>query len=125
QKATLPPEPPAGLLNCWKGTAPLVSTVDMGAPRFAWNEIPLSEEFADTRTIELQIGPIDKPILHSPSVVNVGNPHAIFWVDDVNAYDLAKVGPLLEYHPLFPERANISVAAVKSRAHIVGRTVEG
>ena len=58
-------------------------TVDMGAPRFAWNEIPLAEEFRDTRAIELQIGPIDKPILHSPSVVSMGNPHAIFWVDDV------------------------------------------
>ena len=61
----------------------------MGRPRFAWNEIPLAEEFRDTRAIELQIGPIDKPILHSPSAVNMGNPHAVFWVDDVNAYDLA------------------------------------
>ena len=90
----------------------------MGAPRFAWNEIPLAEEFRDTRAIELQIGPIDKPILHSPSVVSMGNPHAIFWVDDVNAYDLAKIGPLLENHPIFPERANITLCAVEStRAH--------
>ena len=58
-------------------------TVDMGEPRFGWDEIPLAEPFHDTRGIELQIGPIDKPVLHSPSVVNVGNPHAIFWVDDV------------------------------------------
>src|SRR5262245_43561044 len=56
--------------------------VDMGRPRFAWRDIPLSEPFHDTRTIELQIGPIDAPILHSPSVANVGNPHAVFWVDD-------------------------------------------
>ena len=55
----------------------------MGEPRFGWKEIPLAEEFRDTRAIELQIGPIDKPILHSPSVVNMGNPHAVFWVDDV------------------------------------------
>ena len=61
-----------------------------------------AEEFRDTRAIELQIGPIDKPILHSPSVVSMGNPHAIFWVDDVNAYDLAKFGPMLENHPMFP-----------------------
>ena len=117
-------ETKAGLLNCWKGTAPLVSTVDMGKPRFAWNEIPLSEEFRDTRAIELQIGPIDHPILHSPSVVNMGNPHAVFWVDDVNAYDLGKIGPLLENHPMFPERANISLASVKSREHVVVRTWE-
>jgi diaminopimelate epimerase len=117
-------ETSAGLLNCWKGAEPLRSTVDMGKPRFAWNEIPLAEEFRDTRAIELQIGPIDKPILHSPSAVNMGNPHAIFWVDDVAAYDLAKVGSLLEHHPIFPERANISLAAVKSRDHIVLRTWE-
>jgi diaminopimelate epimerase len=117
-------ETPAGLLNTWKGTAPLVSTVDMGAPRFAWNEIPLAEEFADTRCIELQIGPIDAPILHSPSALSMGNPHAIFWVDDVMAYDLAKIGPLLENHPMFPQRANISLCAVTSREHIVVRTWE-
>ena len=62
----------------------------MGVPQFGWRDIPLSEEFRDTRAIELQIGPIEKPVLHSPSVANVGNPHAIFWVDDVSAYDLAK-----------------------------------
>ena len=55
----------------------------MGVPKFGWREIPLAEEFRDTRAIELQIGPIDAPILHSPSVANIGNPHAIFWVDDV------------------------------------------
>ena len=89
-------------------------TVDMGKPRFGWRDIPLAEEFHDTRAIELQIGPIDRPVLHSPSVVNVGNPHAIFWVDDVEAYDLARLGPMLECHPIFPERANISLAHVTS-----------
>jgi diaminopimelate epimerase len=123
-KGTLTFETQAGLLNCWKGETPLVSTVDMGKPRFAWNEIPLAEEFRDTRAIELQIGPIDKPILHSPSAISMGNPHAIFWVDDVEAYDLGKIGPLLENHPLFPERANISLAQIKSREHIVIRTWE-
>src|SRR5262249_53844054 len=109
-KSTLTFETRAGILNCWRGEAPLVSTVDMGTPQLAWNEIPLAEEFRDPRSIELQIGPIDKPILHSPSAVNMGNPHAVFWVDDVNAYDLGKIGPMLEHHPMFPERANISLA---------------
>jgi len=93
-------------------------------PALCWNEIPLAEEFADTRCIELQIGPIDAPILHSPSVLSMGNPHAIFWVRDVAAYDLSKIGPLLENHPIFPERANISLCAVVERAHIVVRTWE-
>ena len=123
-KATLTFETKAGVINCWNGATPLISTVDMGKPRLAWNEIPLAEQFHDTRRIELQIGPIDQPILHSPSVVNMGNPHAIFWVDDVDAYDLGKIGPMLEHHPIFPERANISLAAVKSRDHIVLRTWE-
>ena len=112
------------MLRTWKDAATGLFTVDMGAPRFAWNEIPLAEEFRDTRAIELQIGPIDTPILHSPSAVNMGNPHAIFWVDDVDAYDLAKIGPMLEHHPIFPERANITLCAVKSREHIVIRTWE-
>jgi diaminopimelate epimerase len=114
----------AGILNCWKGERPLIATVDMGAPRFGWQEIPLAEEFRDTRAIELQIGPIDAPILHSPSAVSMGNPHAIFWVDDVAAYDLEKIGPMLENHPIFPERANISLARVATREHIILRTWE-
>jgi diaminopimelate epimerase len=99
-------------------------TVSMGRPRFGWQDIPLAEAFHDTKTIELQIGPIDKPILHSPSVVNVGNPHAVFWVEDVAAYDLARIGPMLEHHPLFPQRANISLAHVTSPSSITLRTWE-
>jgi diaminopimelate epimerase len=117
-------ETQAGLLACFKGDVPLISTVDMGVPRFRWNEIPLAEEFVDTRAIELQIGPIDHPILHSPSAVSMGNPHAVFWVDDVAAYDLGKIGPMLEHHPIFPERANISLAKVAARDHLVVRTWE-
>src|SRR3954454_21808184 len=116
-------ETKAGVLNAWKRPEGLF-TVDMGAPRFRWDEIPLAEQFADTRRIELQIGPIDNPVLHSPSVVNIGNPHAVFWVDDVNAYDLGRFGPFLENHPIFPERANISLAHVKSRQHLVIRPWE-
>jgi diaminopimelate epimerase len=117
-------ETKAGLINCWRGPEPGTFTVDMGRPRFGWREIPLAEEFRDTRGIELQIGPIDKPILHTPSVVNMGNPHAVFWVEDPYVYELEKLGPMLEHHPIFPERANISLAAVKSRQHIVMRTWE-
>lgn len=99
-------------------------SVDMGEPRFAWDQIPLAEPFHDTRAIELQIGPIDAPVLHSPSVVNVGNPHAIFWVEDADAHDLGRLGPLLENHPIFPERANVSLAEVRSRTLIRVRTWE-
>src|SRR5262249_20680855 len=80
--------------------------------------------FPDTRAIELEVGPRDRPILQSPSVVSMGNPHAIFWVEDVNAYDLGTLGPALETHPLFPERANISLAQVVSHTPLVVRAWE-
>jgi diaminopimelate epimerase len=100
-------------------------SVDMGVPKFGWQDIPLSEEFADTRYIELEIGPLGAPILHSPSVASMGNPHAVFWVsDDIWSYDLGRFGPLLENHPLFPERANISIAQVTDKATIIMRTWE-
>ncbi len=101
-----------------------VFTVDMGAPRLRWDEIPLRDPFHDTTGIELQIGPIDAPILHTPSVVNMGNPHAIFWVKDVAAYDLARIGSLLEHHPIFPDRANISLAQIDARDRVVLRVWE-
>src|SRR5256714_843113 len=87
------------------------------------NEIVVVD-LRDTRYIEWRVGPIDKPVLHSPSAVSMGNPHAIFWVDDVNAYDLARFGPLLENHPIFPERANITLAHIVDRDHITIRTWE-
>ena len=100
-------------------------TVDMGTPKFAWYDIPLAEEFADTRKIELQIGPIDAPVLHSPSVMSMGNPQATFWVhDDVWSYALDRFGPMLENHPIFPERANISIAQVVAPDKIILRTWE-
>ncbi len=123
-KDTLTFETTAGLLNCWKADRAGLFTVDMGVPRFRWNEIPLAEEVSDTRAIALQIEPTNAPILHSPSVLNMGNPHAIFWVDDVEAYDLAGIGPMLEHDPIFPERANISLAAVQSPEHLIVRTWE-
>ena len=99
-------------------------TIDQGVPKFGWKDIPLSEAFADTRHIEMQYGPIDHPLIHSPSVVNVGNPHCIFWVDDLDVVDLGRAGPMLENHPLFPERANISFAKVVARDHIILRVWE-
>ena len=116
-------ETDAGVLDV-KVASPASITVDMGKPRFGWKEIPLSEAFHDTRRIELNVGPAGNPIMHSPSVVNIGNPHAVFWVDDPAAIDLARIGPMLEHHPLFPERANISIARIDGRDAITLRTWE-
>ena len=116
-------ETAAGLVSCWSNAADMF-TVDMGLPHWRWDEIPLAKEFPDTRAIELSYGPPDAPLLSSPSVVSMGNPHAIFWVDDPRSYDLATIGPQLEHHPLFPERANITLAATVSRDRIIIRTWE-
>jgi diaminopimelate epimerase len=81
-------------------------TVDMGAPRLDWAQIPLEEEM-DTRGIELQIGPIDDPVLHTPGAVSMGNPHVVFFMDHApNDGFVRGTGSLIEHHPLFPEGVN-------------------
>jgi diaminopimelate epimerase len=120
---TLLLETGAGLLPV-RRVAGETFTVDMGAPRLAWDEIPLRDPFQDTRYIELQIGPIDAPILHTPAAVNMGNPHAVFFVDRFDGLDLTRFGPLLENHPIFPERANISLARVAAPDRIELRVWE-
>ena len=112
-KVTL--ETNAGLLRAFP--APAGVTVDMGQPKFDWEDIPLSERM-DTRNVDVKLGPIEAPVLMGPSAVNVGNPHAIFFVDDVNAYELEKFGPLVEFHPLFPDQTNVELAQVIDQQHI-------
>lgn len=114
----------AGILDAVEHEDGTIS-VDMGEPVFEWSRVPLAEEFHDTSRIELQIGPIDAPILHSPSTVSMGNPHAVFWVDrDPMTFDLDRFGPLLENHPMFPEKANITLAQVTAPDAMTTRTWE-
>ncbi|WP_292959727.1 diaminopimelate epimerase [Novosphingobium sp. UBA1939] len=80
--------------------------VDMGTPRFDWNRIPLAYAM-DTLTM-----PVGWEDLTDPVAVNVGNPHVIFFVPDADAVDLARLGPLIENDPLFPERVNVNVASL-------------
>ena len=92
--------------------------VDMGCPKFNWQDIPLAEQTDDTRFVDIKLGPIDAPVLWGPSAVNVGNPHCVFFVDDAEAQALDKFGPMIENHPIFPDRANVSVAEVRSQHSI-------
>lgn len=103
-----------GRLSAWRVGDNRIA-VDMGEPKFSWRQIPLAEQMDDTRFIDIKLGPIDKPVLWGPSAVNVGNPHCVFFVEDAEAQALDRFGPLVENHPLFPERANVSVAHVTSR----------
>ncbi len=113
----------SGLLSAMR-VSDTMFTVDMGAPKFGWEDIPLSEPFHDTSRFELQIGPIDDPILHTPCAVSMGNPHAVFFVDDPYRFNLEQIGPMLENHPIFPDRANIGLAAVMAPDHIILRVWE-
>ena len=92
-------------------------TVDMGAPRLNWDQVPLAEEM-DTRGIELQVGPIDAPVLHTPGAVSMGNPHVVFFTDRQDDAFVRGSGSLIEHHPLFPEGVNVGFARVIDRGHI-------
>ncbi len=116
-------ETQAGLLDC-RRDGPQRFTVDMGAPGLGWREIPLARDVDDTSAVDLPeagaLGPF--------CAVNMGNPHAVFFVSDAMAVDLSNVGPSLEHNAMFPERANISVAQVMeasdARARILLRVWE-
>jgi diaminopimelate epimerase len=106
----------AGLLPAWGAGTDKDGTrriaVDMGEARTRWDEIPLSTEL-DTAHLPLGSGPLADPV-----GVSMGNPHAVFFVDDAEAIELETHGPRLEHDPLFPERANISAAQVLDAATI-------
>ena len=92
-------------------------TVDMGRPRLDWTQVPLSEDM-DTRGIELQVGPIDAPVLHTPGAVSMGNPHVVFFTDRQDDGFVSGSGSLVEHHPLFPEGVNVGFADVQARDRI-------
>jgi diaminopimelate epimerase len=83
------------------------ATIDMGAPRFGWAEIPLAYAM-DTAAM-----PVGWDGLEQPMAVNVGNPHVVFFVADADAVDLGRIGPEIEQDPLFPERVNVNVASIE------------
>lgn len=86
------------------------ATVDMGEPRFGWDEIPLAYPM-DTACM-----PVGWEDLRRPSAVNVGNPHVVFFVDDAGAIALERLGPLIENDPLFPQRINVNIASIEEGA---------
>lgn len=106
----------AGLLYTERKGEHLVS-VDMGTPRLEWDEIPLAE-YMDTRVIDVKVGPIDAPILARPGAVSMGNPHCVFFVDNADEIAADKIGPMIEFHPLFPQQCNVGFAEVRANGDI-------
>lgn len=92
-----------GVLSCRRAGEKQVA-VEMGRLRTGWQEIPLSREM-DTLHLGIGAGPLQDPV-----GMNIGNPHAVFFVDDLSAVDLTRYGPQLQKDPLFPEGANIGAA---------------
>jgi diaminopimelate epimerase len=86
------------------------ATVDMGEPRFGWNEIPLAYPM-DTAAM-----PVAWEEMETPFAVNVGNPHLVFFVEDACGVELGRIGPEIEKDPLFPERINVNVASIEDGA---------
>jgi diaminopimelate epimerase len=113
----------AGLLECTRESE-LSYCVDMGEPRFGWREIPLRDPVDDTRYVNVNAQEIDARLTEPPSLVNMGNPHATFWVRDLAAFDLSAIGPRLETLAMFPEKANISLAKIEARDHVLLRVWE-
>ena len=106
----------AGLLLCAAAGENQVA-VDMGPPKLDWNQIPL-KEVMHTHHVDVKIGPIDNPVLHNPGAVNMGNPHCVFFVEDFVAAKPDKVGPMVEFHPLFPEQVNVGFAKIEAKDKI-------
>ncbi len=92
--------------------------VDMGHPRFGWDEIPLAFPM-DTAAL-----PLGWDALERPHAVNVGNPHVVFFVADADKIDLARLGPEIERDPIFPQRINVNVAALAGPGHLTLRVWE-
>jgi diaminopimelate epimerase len=101
-------ETAAGLLDA-EATADGLIGVDMGRVSFDWRDIPLAEP-VDPLRLPVEAGP-----LRNGMAVNIGNPHAVFFVEDVDAVPLEHFGALVERHALFPERTNVEAAKVLAR----------
>ena len=91
----------------------LVET-EIGVPKVNWQEIPLSKQL-DTQDLKIEIVDRKNTKHIGGTAINVGNPHIIFFVDDIEAFDLQSIGPKIENHPLFPEKCNVTLAKVVNR----------
>jgi len=92
-------------------------SINMGQPNFEWNKIPLSKKI-DNQNLQIIINSKDGKEIKGGFSLNVGNPHIIFFVEDLNQFNLKEIGPKIENHNYFPEKCNVTLASVKSKKHI-------
>jgi len=113
----------AGEIACER-LGPSSYRVDMGAPRLDWDSIPLRRAVPDTRQVNLWPDGEGPPGLGPASAVNMGNPHAVFFVPDLNRIDAGDLGPRIEVDPMFPEKANVTFAQVLAQNDVRARVWE-
>ncbi|MDC0231849.1 diaminopimelate epimerase [Pelagibacteraceae bacterium] len=106
----------AGILLGKLNDKNLVS-INIGQPNFEWNKIPLIKKM-NNKNLEIKINSIDGKEIKGGFSLSVGNPHVVFFVEDLNKFDLEKIGPKIESHSYFPEKCNVSLASVKNKKHV-------
>jgi diaminopimelate epimerase len=106
-------ETAGGLLEVRRTATQQRVTVDMGLPGLGWRDIPLAGPM-DATEVDLDVG----QGWPAPGCVSMGNPHVVFFVPDAEAAPVATIGPMIEHHPLFPERVNVGFAQIKARDRI-------
>ena len=89
----------------------------MGFPSFEWNKIPLAKNM-DSKNLKIKINKIDGSEIIGGFSLSVGNPHIIFFVEDLNQFNLNEIGPKIENHNYFPEKCNVTLASIKNKKYI-------
>jgi len=105
-----------GILQAKLNDKNLVS-INMGQPNFEWKKIPLLNEM-DNKNLKIKINSLDKKEIVGGFSLSIGNPHVIFFVHNLNQFDLKTIGPALENHSYFPEKCNITLASIKNKKNI-------
>ena len=105
-----------GILQAELNDKNLVS-INMGQPNFEWNKIPLLKQM-DNKNLEIKINSNDGKEIKGGFSLSIGNPHVIFFVKDINQFNLKEIGPKIENHSYFPEKCNVTLASIKNRKHV-------
>jgi len=106
----------AGILQAKSNAKDLVS-INIGQPNFEWNKIPLTKKM-NNKNLEIKINSIDGKEIKGGFSLSVGNPHVVFFVEDLNKFNLEEIGPKIENHNYFPEKCNVTLASVKNKKHV-------
>ena len=106
----------SGILKAELNDKNLVS-INIGEPNFEWNKIPLSKEM-DYKNLKIKIKSINNKLIEGGFSLSVGNPHVIFFVENLNEFNLEEIGPDIENHTYFPQKCNVTIANVQNKKHV-------